>query len=91
MEICSLTEPEIEPSCGCLPLTLKVTPLGAFDLTSRAAASNVSEASSIIIPAQYTLSGVVEVLVQELDGQIRKLYRQIADCDQHHLRILRYR
>ena len=30
-----LTEPEMGPSCADLPLTLKVTPLGAFDLTSR--------------------------------------------------------
>lgn len=32
-----LTEPEMGPSCADLPLTLKVTPLGAFDLTSRVA------------------------------------------------------
>jgi hypothetical protein len=30
-----LTEPEIGPSCADLPLTLNVTPFGAFDLTSR--------------------------------------------------------
>ena len=35
LEIDVLTEPEIGPSCADLPLTLKVTPFGAFDLTSR--------------------------------------------------------
>lgn len=37
-----LTEPEMGPSCADFPLTLKVTPLGAFDLTSRLAVKRVS-------------------------------------------------
>jgi hypothetical protein len=37
LDVDVLTEPEMGPSCADLPLTLKVTPLGAFDLTSRLA------------------------------------------------------
>lgn len=32
-----LTDPVVEPSCEDFPLTLKLTPFGALDLTSRLA------------------------------------------------------
>lgn len=37
-----LTEPLVGPSCAEVPLTLKLTPLGAFVLTSSLAALDLS-------------------------------------------------
>lgn len=43
-----LTWPAMEPSWEDLPLTVKVTPLGALDLTSRDAADELAEALGVV-------------------------------------------
>ena len=58
-----LTEPLVGPSCAEAPLTLKATPLGAFDLTSILAVQEVSNVQLGEITTR-TGSGVVEVLVE---------------------------
>ena len=74
-----LTEPAIGPSWADLPFTLKVTPLGALDLTSRLAISKNS-VSSIAhkqkfprstrpVMDLFTRADVVEVLVKELENR----------------------
>ena len=65
-----LTEPEIGPSCADLPLTLKVTPLGALDLTSRLAGRHISleGLSAANQPGKRTGCGVVEIFVEELNN-----------------------
>lgn len=61
-----LTEPLVEPSCVDLPLTLKLTPLGAFVFTSRLTASNELCTSFNKDRLARTSCGVVEILGQEL-------------------------
>lgn len=60
----------MEPSWEDLPLTVKVTPLGALDLTSRDAADELAMLRRGQGAARRTRAGVVEVLVQELSGTI---------------------
>jgi hypothetical protein len=59
------TWPAMEPSWADLPLTVKVTPLGALDLTSRLARSLLVDVLWMK-RTRRTRAGVVEVLVQEL-------------------------
>lgn len=56
------------PSWADLPLTVKVTPLGALDLTSRFALGWLVSVLCArgIVEQKQTRVGVVEVLVQEL-------------------------
>lgn len=68
-----LTEPVVTPSKPCLPLTLRLVPLGARSLTSRVAALFVRYMCALSrfksCPGgrfSQTLGGVVEVLVDEL-------------------------
>ena len=67
-----LTEAEIGPSWADLPLTLKVTPLGALDLTSRLAATAVSlqPKQDRTEKAQLTCCGMIEIFVQDLLASI---------------------
>lgn len=59
------TEPPIGPSWADLPFTLKVTPLGALDLTSRLAGDcQLVQKNDWNI--EHTRVGVVEILVEEL-------------------------
>ena len=61
-----LTDPEVEPSWADLPLTLKDTPLGAVDLTSRLPRPFVSRCSLHFPRLLRTSRNVVKVSVQEL-------------------------
>lgn len=73
-----LTLPAIGPSWADLPFTLKVTPLGALDLTSRLAKNNQMSAMPTIKAASLkqaagkslTSRSVVEVLVKELSDKV---------------------
>lgn len=69
----TLTEPAIGPSWADLPFTLKVTPLGALDLTSKLAVSKkktgqlqLAHNKEKIKQYMFTRADVVEVLVKEL-------------------------
>ena len=55
------------PSCAEMPLAVKLTPLGARSLTSRAAVGALAGAGAGQWAAQ-TCGRVVEVLVDELEG-----------------------
>lgn len=74
------TEEVTGPSCADVPLAVKLTPLGAFSLTSRAAAgvSVVARTAQLVSP---TCGSVVEVLVDELEetavsnGVARELWK----------------
>lgn len=53
----------------CLPLMVRLVPLGALSLTSRvAAARRISRIRAESGGARRALAGVVEVLIEELEG-----------------------
>ena len=63
----ALTEPEVAPSWLDLPLTLKVTPLGAVDFTSRLPTRSEQVATAYRRKKKVLTSCcVVEVAIQEL-------------------------
>ena len=56
-------EPLVAPSWALVPLTLKLTPLGAFDLTSTLAINRVRCAAGTELSRIQTGGGMIEVLV----------------------------
>ena len=64
-----LTDEETGPSCDDVPFAVKLTPLGAFSLTSRAAAHASVELRETQL-VFLTCGIVVEVLVDELENII---------------------
>ena len=61
-----LTDPAVEPSWEDFPLTLKLTPFGAFDLTSRLAVRSQCMIDYDMEETWGTSSGMIEVPVDQL-------------------------
>ena len=75
----ALTEEETGPSCGDVPFAVKLTPLGAFSLTSRAAAQKSAAALQIQF-VFLTCGSVVEVLVDKLEDASQQLVSSLRIC-----------